>query len=727
MKCTLSKKEIEKIINPSLHDPFSILGMHKLNKAEVVVRVFNPYAQEINIIYKDNILALTKVVEAGLFEVIIKSAEIFKYELEFKFDNGSVHKTRDTYSFLPVLSEYDLYLFNEGNNHKIYEKLGAHVLVHEDVKGVNFSVWAPEASRVSVIGSFNNWDGRVHPMRTRGASGVWEIFIPHVAEGDLYRFEIKTKEGYILKKVDPYALYSEKRPANASIVYNIENKYSWNDQEWLEKRKNTNWHEQPVNIYEVHLGSWKRKGNNEFLTYNDFADDLVKYVVEQGYTHVELMPVAEHPLDESWGYQVTGYYSATSRFGRPEELMYLIDKLHEVNIGVILDWVPGHFPKDSFGLGRYDGSALYEHSDPRQGEHMDWGTYIPNFGRNEVKNFLISNALFWMDKYHIDGLRVDAVASILYLDYSRSSGGWIPNQYGGRENLEAIEFLKYFNSITHQYHPGVLTIAEESTAFPGVSRDLNDNGLGFSMKWNMGWMNDTLKYIELDPIYRKYHQNDLTFSMVYAFTERFKLVISHDEVVHGKGSLLNKMPGDDWQKFANLRLFYSYAFAHPGKKLFFMGSEFGQWKEWNCNQSLDWHLLNFEPHKKTLEFVKDLNHVYKNNKAFWELDFSPEGFEWIDFNDYQNSILSFVRKTRDGQKILCIFNFTPTVHLDYRVGVPEAGYYKEIFNSDSNYYYGSNIGNDGGRNSEFFSIHGRSNSIKVNLPPLSGLYFKLEK
>lgn len=727
MKCILTKSELGRLINASMTDPFILLGMHMLNKNEVVVRVYNPDAEEIKVCYDGGELLLNKVADEGLFELAIKSKKVFKYELEYKYKCGSTFRTRDPYSFLPVLSEYDLYLFNEGNNHKIYEKMGAHIITHDGEEGVHFAVWAPEAQRVSVIGSFNNWDGRIHQMRNRGSSGVWEIFIPKVVEGDLYRFEIKTKDGHILKKVDPYAFYSEKRPSNASVIYKIEEKHSWNDKKWVEKREKNKWYEEPISIYEVHLGSWRRGEGNEFLSYMDFARELVDYVVEQGYTHVEFMPLAEHPLDESWGYQITGYYSATSRFGRPEELMYLIDTLHQNNIGVILDWVPGHFPKDDFGLGRYDGSALYEHSDPRQGEHMDWGTYIPNFGRNEVKNFLISNALFWMEKYHIDGLRVDAVASMLYLDYSRDSNGWIPNRYGGRENLEAIEFFKYFNSVTQKYHPGVLTIAEESTAFPGVSKGLDENGLGFSMKWNMGWMNDTLQYIKLDPIFRKYHQNDLTFSLVYAFTENFQIVISHDEVVHGKGSLINKMPGDDWQKFANLRLFYSYAYAHPGKKLFFMGSEFAQWKEWNCNYSLDWHLLEWEPHRKTQHFVKDLNRVYKEHKEFWEIDFSHEGFEWIDFNDHQNSIVSFLRKSRDGGKILCVFNFTPTVHNNYRVGVPEEGYYEEIFNSDSDYYYGSNVGNGGGKVSEHHNAQGRSNSIIVNLPPLAGLYFKLKK
>ncbi len=726
MKKILSQSELENIIHGNTADPFSLLGMHKLNKEELVVRVFNPFAEKVKILIGKENHMLNKIADEGLFEGKIKGKKVVEYLIEYDYYYGDRYTTKDPYSFLPVLSEYDLHLFGEGNNHRIYEKLGANLIEHQGIKGVHFAVWAPAAKRVSVIGSFNNWDGRCHLMRSRGASGVWEIFIPNLTEGDMYRFEIKTKEGHILKKIDPYAKFMEKRPNNACIIYELDKKHNWQDKEWMKNREKTNWLEEAMSVYEVHLGSWKRKGNNEFLTYEDYANELVEYVKEQGYTHVELMPVAEHPLDESWGYQVTGYYSATSRFGKPEELMFLIDKLHQNNIGVIIDWVPGHFPKDNFALGRYDGSALYEHEDPRQGEHMDWGTFIPNFGRNEVKNFLISNALFWLDKYHIDGLRVDAVASMLYLDYSRESGAWVPNQYGGRENLEAIEFIKYFNSIAHKYYPGVLTIAEESTAFPGVSKPTYLDGLGFSMKWNMGWMNDSLEYIKLDPIYRKYHQHDLTFSLVYAFSENFKLVISHDEVVHGKGSLLNKMPGDNWQKFANLRVFYTYAFAHPGKKLFFMGQEIGQWSEWNCNQSLDWHLLQWEPHKKLQKFVKDLNRVYKENSPLYQLDFTGEGFEWIDFNDYEKSIISFVRKDRKGNSIIGIFNFTPSVYMDYRVGVPKEGYYEEIFNSDSDMYFGSNVGNQGGRSSEKIVAHNRENSILINIPPLAGLYFKLK-
>lgn len=726
-KMILTQKELERIVSGEFGDPFIFLGMHKIDDKRIVVRVLNPEAASVIVIIEGKHYEMSKLSNEGLFEFVMESKVIKSYKVEYKYFNGTTYRTKDPYSFLPVLSEYDLFLFGEGNHHKIYEKLGAHVMEHGGVKGVHFAVWAPSAKRVSVVGSFNNWDGRIYPMRARGASGIWEIFIPGIEEDDLYKFEIKTKNGEIIKKIDPYAFHFEKRPSTACKVYNIDNKYTWTDTDWMKNRENTNWLERPMSVYEVHLGSYKRKDENQFLTYRELAEDLVSYVVSQNYTHVELMPVSEHPLDESWGYQVTGYYAATSRFGRPEDFMYLVDKFHENGIGVILDWVPGHFPKDAFALGRYDGSALYEHEDPRQGEHMEWGTYIPNFGRNEVKNFLIANALFWMEKYHIDGLRVDAVASMLYLDYSRDSGSWVPNQYGGRENLEAIEFLKYFNSITHKYYPGVLTIAEESTAFAGVSKPTEEGGLGFSMKWNMGWMNDSLEYIKKDPIYRKHHQNDLTFSLVYAFSENFKLVISHDEVVHGKRSLLDKMPGDLWQKFANLRLFYTYAYCHPGKKLFFMGSEFGQWKEWNCNQSLDWHLMSEEPHYKTLNFVKNLNKVYQDNKALWELDFDGKGFEWIDYNDQQNSLLSFVRKDKSGEKVICIFNFTPEVHLGYKFGVEEEGYYEEIFNSDRADFFGANYEIQDGINTEKCEIHNKKLAISVNIPPLAGVMFKLKK
>lgn len=719
----LKPEEIKKIISADCHDPYNFLGVHRIDEKNIVFRTFQPYAKSIKVKSEEKEFFLDKIHDDGLFEKSVKSDDFFKYDYLCTGFDGKTWEISDPYIFLPTISDYDLYLFNQGNHYKIFEKLGAHVTKIDDVQGTSFSVWAPNAKRVSVVGNFNGWDGRIHQMRVLGSSGVWEIFIPGVIENDIYRFEIKTKNDDILLKSDPYAFYTEMRPANASIVYSIDEKHIWEDSKWIKERAVKKWSEEPISVYEVNLASWMRKDENNFLTYEEFSDKLVGYVKENGFTHVELMPVSEYPLDISWGYQVTGYFSATSRFGNPEELMKLIDTLHQNSIGVILDWVPGHFPKDAHALGKFDGTALYEHADPRLGEHLDWGTYIFNYGRNEVSNFLISNALFWVEKYHIDGLRVDAVASMLYLDYSRKEGEWIPNKFGGRENLEAIEFLKHMNSITHKYFPGVLTIAEESTSFPGVTKPV-ENGLGFDMKWNMGWMHDSLDYMSKETVYRKYHQNELTFSIMYAFSENFLLSISHDEVVYGKKSLVYKMPGDEWQKFANMRLFYSYMFAHPGKKLLFMGSEFAQTSEWNCNQSLDWHLLNYEPHWKMLNFVKDLNKVYSENKALHEVDFSYEGFEWIDFNDKDNSVISFLRKSSDDEFILCVFNFTPVVRSSYRIGVPKKGKYELIMNSDWKGYWGTDVDNMHIMESEGYFIHGRSHSLSLTLPPLSGMYLK---
>ncbi len=628
-----------------------------------------------------------------------------------------------------VLTDFDLHLIGEGTHYKNYEKLGAHVMEINGVKGVHFAVWAPNAKEISVVGNFNNWDRKRHKMQLLGDSGIWEIFIPGLDEGELYKFEITSKyHGYREQKADPFAFFFEVRPKSAAIVYNI-NKYKWNDDKWMENRKNKNWFDSPIAIYEVHLGSWMRvpEENNRFLTYRELSERLIPYVKEMGYTHIELLPVTEHPLDASWGYQTIGYFAPTSRFGKPEDFMYFIDQCHQNEIGVIMDWVPAHFPKDAHGLGFFDGTCLYEHEDPRKGEHRDWGTLIFNYGRNEVANYLISNALFWLDKYHIDGLRVDAVASMLYLDYSRKPGDWIPNIYGGNENLEAIAFIKRFNEVVHQYHPNVLTIAEESTAWPSVSRPTYLGGLGFSMKWNMGWMHDTLEYFSKDPIYRKYHTDKLTFSMIYAFTENFVLPFSHDEVVHGKRSMLDKMPGDMWQKFANLRALYTYMYGHPGKKLLFMGSEFGQWNEWNFDSSLDWHLLQYEPHQKLQRFMKDLNSLYKKEPAFYELDFSWHGFEWIDFHDSDNSVISFIRKARNPDDfVVFVFNLTPVPRSGYRIGVPKKGFYKELLNSDSELYWGSNQGNAGGVYAEEIPQHGRPYSINLTLPPLSAIVFKIQ-
>ena len=630
------------------------------------------------------------------------------------------------YPFPQILTDFDLHLLGEGTHYKNYEKLGAHVREVKGVNGVHFAVWAPNAEAVSVIGDFNKWDGNSHKMRMLGSSGIWEIFIPGLSEGEIYKFNIKSKSGEVLEKADPYAFSSEIRPKSASIVYDID-KYTWNDAKWLSEREHHNALDAPISMYEVHLGSWMRvpEDGNRYLTYRELAKKLAEYVKEMGYTHVQLMPVTEYPLDASWGYQTIGYFAPTSRFGKPEEFMYFVDYMHQNGIGIILDWVPAHFPKDGHGLARFDGTCLYEHADPRKGEHQDWGTLIFNYGRNEVRNFLLSNALFWLDKYHIDGLRVDAVASMIYLDYSRQPGEWIPNQYGGNENLEAIDFLKRFNEVLHSTHPGVLTIAEESTAWTGVSRPTYLGGLGFSLKWNMGWMNDTLRYFSKDPIHRKYEHDNLTFSLLYAFTENFILVLSHDEVVHGKRSLLDKMPGDFQQRFANLRALYGYMYGHPGKKLLFMGGEIGQWWEWNHDESVHWHLLQYESHHGLQRYVRDLNRLYQSEPALYEVDFDYHGFEWIDFRDAEGSIISFIRRGKDPEDFLVfVYNFTPVARMGYRVGVPKGGFYKEVMNSDSGSYWGGNMGNFGGIWADEMPWHGRAASLSLTIPPLSMVVMK---
>ena len=630
------------------------------------------------------------------------------------------------YPFPQILTDFDLHLIGEGTHYKKYEKLGAHLKEVSGVKGVHFAVWAPNVNGVSIIGDFNRWDVNSHKMRMLGNSGIWEIFIPGLSEGEIYKFALQTKSGETIEKADPYAFYSEIRPKSASIVYDIEG-YTWSDDKWMEERVRRNALDAPISIYEVHLGSWMRvpEEGNRCLTYKELAHKLVEYVKDMGYTHLQLMPVTEHPLDASWGYQTIGYFAPTSRFGTPKEFMYFMDYMHQNSIGVLLDWVPAHFPKDGHGLARFDGTCLYEHEDPRKGEHQDWGTLIFNYGRNEVRNFLLSNALFWLDKYHIDGLRVDAVASMIYLDYSRQPGEWIPNQYGENENLEAIDFLKRFNEVVHSTHPGVLTIAEESTAWTGVSRPTYLGGLGFSLKWNMGWMNDTLRYFSKDPIHRKYEHDNLTFSLLYAFTENFVLVLSHDEVVHGKRSLLDKMPGDFQQRFANLRALYGYMYGHPGKKLLFMGGEIGQWWEWNHDESIHWHLLQYESHQGLQRYVRDLNRLYQSEPALYEVDFDYHGFEWIDFRDAEGSIISFVRRGKDPEDFLVfIYNFTPVARMGYRVGVPKGGFYKEVMNSDSGSYWGGNIGNFGGIWAEDVPWHGRPSSVSLTIPPLSMVVMK---
>ncbi|MBI5755611.1 MAG: 1,4-alpha-glucan branching protein GlgB [Nitrospirae bacterium] len=733
METTYMNKDMEYILRAEHHDPFSYLGMHPVDingRNAIVVRAFIPEAREVTVIDTENpdvTYQMWRAHHEGLFEAMISDREkVFPYKLRILESSGNIKDVFDPYSFLPLMSSYDLHLFAEGKNYFIYHRMGAHTLTVNYISGVYFTVWAPNAVRVSVVGDFNRWDGRRHPMRVLGGSGVWELFIPGLPEGEVYKYEINTMEGHILLKSDPYGYLGEVRPQSASVVHNID-RYDWGDSEWMSERQNKDLHRSPVSIYEVHLGSWRRRTEegNRFLTYRELAHELAAYVRDMGFTHIEFLPVAEHPFDGSWGYQVTGYFAPTSRYGKPEDFMYLVDHCHQNGIGVILDWVPGHFPKDAHGLPWFDGTALYEHLDPRVGEHKEWGTLIFNYGRNEVRNFLISNALFWFEKYHIDGVRVDAVASMLYQDYSRNEGEWVPNRYGGRENLEAIDFIREFNEVVYKYYPGIMTVAEESTAWPQVSRPTYLGGLGFGFKWNMGWMHDTLEYISKDPIHRKYHQGSLTFSLLYAFHENFILPLSHDEVVHGKRALLDKMPGDFWQRFSNLRALYGFMFGHPGKKLLFMGGEIGQWVEWNFDTSLDWHLLQYEPHQKLQRFVKDLNRLYRSEPSLYEIDFEYNGFEWIDFHDSDNSVLSFLRRGKNPDDILVfVCNFTPVVRELYKIGVPKPGYYREMLNSDAEIYGGGNMGNSGGVCAAPIPWQYRPYLIEITLPPLSVLVFK---
>jgi 1,4-alpha-glucan branching enzyme len=625
------------------------------------------------------------------------------------------------------ISDEDVYLFNEGSHFRLFDKLGAHPLNIDGKRGVYFAVWAPNAERVSAIGDFNGWDGTQHPLQPRNESGIWEGFLNGIGEGMHYKFRIETKyQGYTVDKADPFAFYSQTAPETASIVWNLD--YSWNDREWMDERRRRHWLQSPVSIYEVHLGSWQRTPGEDSrpLTYRELALQLADHVVRTGFTHVELLPIMEHPFYGSWGYQVTGYFSPTSRYGTPQDFMYFVDYLHQKGIGVILDWVPSHFPTDEHGLIFFDGTHLFEHADPKQGLHPDWNTSIFNYGRNEVRSFLISNGLFWLDKYHVDGLRVDAVASMLYLDYSRNKGEWIPNRYGGNENLEAVDFIRRLNQEAYQSYPGIQTIAEESTAWPMATKPPYVGGLGFGFKWDMGWMHDMLNYIRRDPIHRKYHHNELTFRSLYAFSENFTLPLSHDEVVHGKGSLLSKMPGDDWQKCANLRLLLGYMYAQPGKKLLFMGGEFGQWREWDHNRSLDWHLLQYDRHEGLLRWVEDINRIYRSEAAL-HLDAAPAGYEWIDGDDADNSVISFLRKgALAGEMLLIVCNFTPVPRSHYRVGAPCGGYWKEILNSDGKEYWGSGMGNCGGVQADSMPFHGRDCSLSLTLPPLAINFFKPE-
>ena len=717
--------EVDALVQGIHNNPHHILGMHECID-DLYINAYLPGAKVVNAIEVSTKKKYTLVSERvpGFFSVVIKDKKPFEYKLNVRFDNGDEVTYFDPYVFEPVIDPIDISLFNEGKHYSIYEKMGAHPMTVDGVEGVLFAVWAPNADRVSVVGNFNNWDGRRHPMRKLDYSGIYELFIPGKLVGEIYKYEIKAKSGQVFMKSDPYAFSSEVRPANASRIVDIS--YKWKDTAWMEKRETKDTDAQPMAIYEMHLGSWKRPTDGrEFFNYRDIASLLADYLLMMNYNYVELMPIMEHPYDPSWGYQVTGYYAPTSRYGSPADFMYFVDYLHSKGIGVILDWVPAHFPKDEHGLGRFDGTALYEHEDPKRGEHPHWGTYIYNYGRNEVRNFLVANALYWAEKYHIDGIRIDAVASMLYLDYGRGDGEWLPNIYGGNENLEAIDFIKELNSKMHELHKGVIMIAEESTAWPMMTHPVEAGGLGFDYKWNMGWMNDFLNYMKLDPLYRKYHHNDLTFSMVYAYSEKFILVLSHDEVVHEKGSMIAKMPGGYEDKFSNLRVAYGYMMTHPGKKLLYMGQEIAQFTEFNENAEVDWSLFEFDAHVFMQGYVKELNELYKTEPALYELDSSPEGFTWINCNSANTSLLSYVRKgKKESDTLLIICNFTPMEHKAYKLATPSGGRWQEIFSSDNNRYGGEGRNNKTVKQAKKAECDGQEHYISVTVPPLSISVFK---
>ncbi len=725
MKGRMTASDIEAIVQGRHGDAFRILGPHVLRSKRKTtpqweVCAFLPQAAGVSVVIDGQATPMGRRHPAGVY-IGTLAGKPTRYRLRVTDSDGHETEIEDPYRFPLILTDFDLYLHGEGNNFESYRSMGAHVVTLEGVEGTRFAVWAPNAEVVSLVGDFNWWDPRCHPMRKR-TGGIWEIFMPGLGEGTTYKYAVRAPN-YQQMKSDPYGFSAEVPPKTASIVYRLD-QYTWADQQWLGLRAKTAWLQAPVSIYEVHLESWMRGPGGETLSYHDLARKLVPYVKQLGYTHIELMPIAEHPFSGSWGYQVVGYYAPTARFGPPHDFKFFVDACHQAGIAVVVDWVPAHFPKDAHGLARFDGTACYEHQDPRKGEHLDWGTLIFNFGRNEVRQFLIANALFWLKEYHIDGLRVDAVASMLYLDYSRKAGEWIPNKYGGNENLEAIDFLRRFNELAHEV-PGAATFAEESTAFGGVSRPVYLNGLGFTFKWNMGWMHDMLDYFTKDPIYRKYHQNDLSFSMVYAFTENFVLPISHDEVVHGKGSLIKKMPGDEWQRFANARAFLTYMYAHPGKKLLFMGSEIGQYEEWNYAGSIRWDLLQWDYHRKLQLLVQELNRFYRAHPSLYEVDFTWPGFEWIDFSDAEHSVIGFIRRATDPKNyLLFCCNFTPNVVKGYEFGVPDEGFYKEVFNTDSEMFGGGNVGNFPGVASKKKMRHGRAQSIAITLPPLAVVVFR---
>jgi 1,4-alpha-glucan branching enzyme len=734
VRTSVSLSGMSALLDGSLSNPSEVLGPREIDdggRRALAVRAFLPESTQAWLIdpLHQSSRPMRRVHPAGLYEAICPLGEGTPrrpYQLRFADETGAMNTTHDPYYFEPYLTDFDLHVFGEGKLLRCYEKFGAQVREIDGVTGVNFAVWAPNAQSVSIVGDFNKWDGRRHPLRHHPSGGVWELFIPGMQPGEKYKFRVKTRWGEVVDKTDPYGFAAELPPCTASIVTDL-SRFRWHDEAWMRRRASLNQLEQPISVYEVHLGSWRRdhRRHHGWLNYRELAHQLVAYCKEMGYTHLELLPISEHPFTGSWGYQTVGYFSVTSRYGTPEDFAYFVDHCHQNGIGVLIDWVPAHFPKDGHGLRRFDGTALFEHEDPRKGEHPDWGTMIFNYGRNEVRNFLLSNALFWLDKYHIDGLRVDAVASMLYLDYSRKAGEWVPNQYGGRENIDAIWLLREFNHQAHVSFPGILTIAEESTAWGGVSRPPETGGLGFSIKWNMGWMNDTLRYMRHEPIHRQFHHDELTFSLIYAFTENFCLPLSHDEVVHGKRALLDQMPGDLWQKFANLRLLYSYMWTHPGKKLLFMGSEFGQWHEWNSDAELQWDLLQWDTHQGVKKLVGDLNALLKREPALHQVDFEYTGFEWIDCHNRADSILSYIRKAKDPNDFLIVCcNFTPVVREGYVCGVPKTGWYQEVFNSDSQYYGGSNVGNFPGVMADEPGWHMRPAKIKIKLPPLGVVVFK---
>jgi len=714
--------EFDALVNGQHNNPFAILGLQRTRKGRVV-RTLQPGAKSVELIDRDGnaLAAMQRIHDGGLFEAPMPPRKR-SYALRITWQSGETQVVEDTYRFPSTLGELDLYLLGEGSDANIYRKLGAHPKTIDGVDGTRFAVWAPNASRVSVVGDFNSWDGRRHVMRLHPGNGIWEIFLPGVGEGALYKYEITDANGKLLPlKADPYGTLHEPPPGNSSIVF--KSAFQWNDNDWRDRQRNGPKLDAPTSIYEVHLGSWRRKDDGSYLTYRDLAQELVPYAADMGFTHIELLPVTEHPFDGSWGYQPIGMFAPTQRFGSPDDFRFFVDQCHAHGIGVIMDWVPAHFPNDEHGLRRFDGTALYEHADPRKGEHADWGTLVFNYGRREVINYLIGNALYWIDEFHIDALRVDAVASMLYLDYSREDGEWVPNEFGGNENLEAVEFLKRLNTELHAH--GATSYAEESTAWPGVSHPVDAGGLGFTYKWNMGWMNDTLSYMSEDPVHRKYHHDKMTFGLVYAFNENFVLPLSHDEVVHGKHSILGRMPGDEWQKFANLRAYYGAMFAHPGKKLLFMGNEIAQHQEWNHDQSLDWHLLDKPAHRGVQQLLRDLNRLYSATPALHEIDFDGAGFEWIDWNDRDSSILSWLRRDKHGRSIICITNLTPLVRESYRIGVPEDGTFRTVLNTDDRLYGGSGVGTDS-VTAVGVEQHGRPFSLDLTLPPLATIFLEKE-